>query len=183
MTADCPRCAVPLAATVLQQVPVARCPQCRGLWFEAHALHAARDAADPDLAFLEVELWSDAEQFRHAPRSGRCPTGDGSLHALEYGHTGVTVDYCDACFGVWLDQAEFERIVTALEHEVDRLPAPEYLRAALHEARQLLTGPQPLLEEWRALRTVLKLLEYRVLSEHPGLHQRLLALQASNPFR
>jgi len=73
--------------------------------------------------------------------------------------------------------------VTALEHEVDRLPAPEYLHAALHEARQLLTGPQPLLEEWRSLRSVLKLLEYRVLSEHPGLHERLLALQAGNPFR
>ncbi len=39
-----------------------------------------------------------------------CPTGDGALHTLEYGHTGVSVDYCDACFGVWLDAAEFERI-------------------------------------------------------------------------
>ena len=183
MTVTCPRCARPLAATELQQVPVARCPQCHGLWFEAHALRAAREATDPDLAFLEVELWSDAEQFRHAPRSGRCPTGDGALHALEYGHTGVTVDYCDACFGVWLDEAEFGRIVTALEREVDSLPTPEYLRAALHEARQLLSGPQPLLHEWRSLRTVLRLLEYRVLSEHPHLHQRLLALQASNPFR
>lgn len=66
MTAQCPRCAIALAATELQQVPVARCPRCRGLWFEAHALRAAREAADPDLAFLEVELWSDAEQFRHA---------------------------------------------------------------------------------------------------------------------
>ena len=124
MTVTCPRCALPLAATELQQVPVARCPQCHGLWFEAHALRAAREATDPDLAFLEVELWSDAEQFRHAPRSGRCPTGDGALHALEYGHTGVTVDYCDACFGVWLDEAEFGRIVTALEREVDSLPTP-----------------------------------------------------------
>lgn len=183
MTATCPRCAVPLAAATLQQVPVARCPQCRGLWLEAHALAAARDAADPDLAALEVELWSDPEQFRHAPRSGVCPTGDGALHALEYGHTGVTVDYCDACFGVWLDEREFERIVSALEHEVAQRPASDYLRGALHEARLLLTGPQPVLDEWRALRTVLRLLEYRVLSEHPGLHQRLLALQASNPFR
>ena len=52
MTAQCPRCAIALAATELQQVPVARCPRCRGLWFEAHALRAAREAADPDLAFL-----------------------------------------------------------------------------------------------------------------------------------
>lgn len=183
MTAECPRCAVTLTATELQGVPVARCPQCRGLWFEAPALAAARDAADPDLGWLDVELWSDAEQFRHAPRSGRCPNGDGTLHALAYGQTGVTVDYCDACFGVWLDEAEFERIVSALEHEVDTRPTPDYLRAALHEARQLMTGPQSLLDEWRDLRTVLKLLEYRVLAEHPGLHRRLLALQAGNPFR
>ncbi|MFZ5492155.1 MAG: zf-TFIIB domain-containing protein [Pseudomonadota bacterium] len=183
MSAECPRCAVALVAGVLQQVPVSRCPRCRGLWLEAHALEAARDAADADLATLGVELWSDPEQFRHAPRSGRCPTGDGALHALEYGHTGVTVDYCDACFGVWFDEREFERIVSALEREVDQRPASDYLRSALHEARELLTGPQPLLDDWRALRTVLRLLEYRVLSEHPGLHQRLLALQASNPFR
>jgi Zn-finger nucleic acid-binding protein len=173
MSAECPRCAVALVAGVLQQVPVSRCPRCRGLWLEAHALEAARDAADADLATLGVELWSDPEQFRHAPRSGRCPTGDGALHALEYGHTGVTVDYCDACFGVWFDEREFERIVSALEREVDQRPASDYLRS----------GPQPLLDDWRALRTVLRLLEYRVLSEHPGLHQRLLALQASNPFR
>ncbi len=183
MSATCPRCEIPLTPSAVQQVPVQRCPQCRGLWFEAHALRDAREAAEPDLAFLEVELWSDAEQFRHAPGSGRCPAGDGALHALEYGHTGVGVDYCDACFGVWLDEAEFERIVNALEHELDRRPASDYLRTAVHEARQLLTGPQPLVDEWRDLRTVLRLLEYRVLSEHPGLHQRLLALQASNPFR
>ncbi len=183
MSADCPRCALPLDTSQLQQVPVQRCPRCAGLWFEAHVLREARNAADPDLAWLDVELWSDAEQFRHAPHSGRCPAGDGALHALEYGHTAVTVEYCDVCFGVWLDATEFERIVDALELELDRRPAPAYLRDALHEARQLLTGPQPLLDEWRDLRTVLKLLEYRVLSEHPGLHQRLLALQAGNPFR
>jgi len=183
MSVECPRCAVSLTDAELQGVPVARCAQCRGLWFEAHALAAARDAADADLAALGVELWSDPEQFRHAPRSGRCPTGDGALHALEYGHTGVSVEYCDACFGVWLDAREFERIVVALEHELDQRPASDYLRGALHEARELLTGPQPLIDDWRELRTVLRLLEYRVLSEHPGLHQRLLALQASNPFR
>jgi Zn-finger nucleic acid-binding protein len=183
MSAECPRCAVPLTATALQQVPAERCPRCGGWWLQADALRAARDAADPDLAALEVELWSDPEQFRHAPRSGRCPTGDGTLHALEYDHTGVTVDYCDTCFGVWLDASEFERIVEALEREIDRRPASDYLRTALHEARELLTGPQTLPEHWRALRSVLKLLEYRVLAEHPALHRRLLALQATNPFR
>ncbi len=183
MSTECPRCAIALTAAELHRVPVARCAQCGGLWLTAESLTAVRDATDPDLAALGVHLWSDPDQFRHAPRSGRCPTGDGALHALEYGHTGVSVDYCDACFGVWLDAREFERIVQALEHEVDTQPASEYLRAALHEARGLVTGPDALPDQWRSLRTVLKLLEYRVLAEHPGLHRRLLALQAGNPFR
>ena len=54
-----------------------------------------------------------------------------------------------------------------------------FLLAVLYAAFRL----DDLIEDWRELRTVLRLLEYRVLSAQLGLHQRLLALQASNPFR
>ena len=54
---------------------------------------------------------------------------------------------------------------------------------SLKEARQVLAGPESLLSEWRDFATVLRMLEYRVLSGNPTVARALAAIQVTNPFR
>jgi Zn-finger nucleic acid-binding protein len=102
---------------------------------------------------------------------------------IAYGDTGVTVDYCHDGHGIWLDKGEFEAIVAALETEVISTDASEYVRASLQEARELFAGEEGFVSEWRDFLTVTRLLQYRVLAEHPRLAELLVALQISNPLK
>jgi hypothetical protein len=58
----------------------------------------------------------------------------------------------------------------------------EYLRATLEEAKELITGPESRLSEWRDLTTVLRFLQYRVLSEHSRFASLLAEFQAKSQF-
>jgi hypothetical protein len=59
----------------------------------------------------------------------------------------------------------------------------DYVRASLGEAREIIAGPESLLSEWRDFLTVLRMLEYRILSNNPRLGKALANIQASDPFR
>jgi hypothetical protein len=51
------------------------------------------------------------------------------------------------------------------------------VRAALAEARELLTGSEGVVSEWRDFTTVLRLLQYRFLIENPGAAAAIAAAQ------
>ena len=89
--------------------------------------------------------------------------------ALQYGSTGVTIDCCEGCHGIWLDRGELERIVGALTDELRTKSLGDYVRASVEEARELFTGTESLASEWRDLRSVLRLLELRFFVENPKL--------------
>ena len=60
---------------------------------------------------------------------------------------------------------------------------PAYIAASLREARQVLAGPETLASEWKDFRTVLRTLEYRILSKNPAVARALEAIQFGNPLR
>ena len=98
----------------------------------------------------------------------------------------------------------FHQIERAVEHVglramPDRLPLkklrsnklPAILRltdgqAAVvleEQAGDLLTGEEGFASEWKDLSMVTRLLQYRVLAEHPRLAELFVALQISNPLK
>jgi hypothetical protein len=95
----------------------------------------------------------------------------------------IEIDYCLRCQGVWLDPGEFEKIIGALEAELVSKEVPEFISASLQEAREILSGPESVFSEWRDFLTVLRMLEYRVLSENPRVARALAAIQVANPFQ
>src|SRR5262249_33054305 len=127
------------------------------------------DHTDPDLGWMDFEIWKHADRFKVEPRHLRCPDDHDALVAVQYGHTPVTVDFCKTCRGIWLDKGEFARTIDALENELTSASTSDYVRASLAEARELLTGPESFISEWRDLRAVLRLMRYRFLVEHQGL--------------
>jgi Zn-finger nucleic acid-binding protein len=169
MNVNCPRCEAALRSGEIEGVQIDECAACQGIWFEKDELQQARDASDPDLAWMDFEMWKDEDQFDISQGALRCPTCDTAMAAVKYGDTGVEVDYCTHCQGVWLDGSEFEGIVNALEAESAARDVSDYAQASLNEARELVAGPESFASEWRDLVSVLRMFQYRLLVDNPGL--------------
>jgi Zn-finger nucleic acid-binding protein len=61
-------------------------------------------------------------------RKLHCPGCNGPMRLLNFAvDTGVCVDRCDACGGIWLDNQELEKLQIIIEIFQDRLP--EQLKA------------------------------------------------------
>jgi len=173
----CPRCEESLRMRMIDEVQIDQCRQCDGMWFDQDELRKAKDAVEPDLNWLDLEIWRREEDFQVQSSSIACPKCDAPLAAVAYGETGVVIDYCAHCEGTWLDGGEFERIIAALVEEVAGKDVPDYVAASLDEAQELLAGEEGAISEWRDFLTVVRLLQYRVLVEHPRLRQLATALQ------
>jgi Zn-finger nucleic acid-binding protein len=178
----CPRCATELEKRAVGNVEIDECPGCKGSWFDEDELRKAKDEADPDLEWVDFELWKHPDRFRVAAKPIECPKCAVRLAGIEYDKTGVIVDHCVKCHGAWLDAGEFEKIVAALEQELMTKSVPGYVRASLEEAREILTGPETLASEWKDFLSVLRMLQYRVLSGNPTVGKALADLQTMGPF-
>lgn len=165
----CPEHRVDLVPHELEDVAVLRCSQDDGLWFTEEAFRLAKDSAEPDAMWLDVELWRDHDRFTVHSRELPCPACGEAMVTLRYEHTPVEVDYCPTDRGIWLHETDFHRIVAALHEEVRTMPAGELLAAALHEGLEILNGPEPRILEWQDAARVLSLLKARVLADHPTL--------------
>jgi Zn-finger nucleic acid-binding protein len=161
----------------LDHVVFEECPQCGGIWIKQEDLRKAKDMTDPDLGWMDFEIWREEERFQPQLSTLNCPNDNIPMVSIKYGETDVQIDYCPQCQGLWLDQGELEKIIRSLELELDRMNASEYVQASLTEAKELLTGKESFASEWRDLMTVLRLFEYRALSEKPGLAKVLYAIQ------
>jgi Zn-finger nucleic acid-binding protein len=180
---NCPRCDIELGSTRVADLEIEECAGCGGTWFEEDELRRAKDRSDPDLAWMDFEIWKHPEKFEVSVKRIRCPRCDIDMAAVEYDSTKIEVDYCLRCQSVWLDAGEFEKIIEALEDELIDKDVPDYIAASLREARQVISGPESLFSEWRDFVTVLRLLEYRVLSKNPRVARALAAIQSADPFR
>jgi len=186
---ECPVDRTLLEQHTIHSVTIEECPHCKGLWFEEDELRKAKDAAKaedlakPVLNWLDFDLWSKQDEFGLGWSSCKCPKCDKTMALISYGSTGVTVDYCVERHGVWLQKGEFESIVDALHKETLTKTVPEYISASLQEAKEIITGEEGFVSEWKDFLTVARLLQYRILVENPRLAALLSILQSKSPFR
>ena len=179
----CPACGEVLETHIAHSVEVEECLNCRGLWFDKGELRRAKDEAEPDSNWQDFDVWSDQDDFQVAWSSRKCPKCDKNMATISYGSTGETVDYCLDGHGIWLDEGEFENIIEALEKETLTMTVPDYVGASIEEAREIVTGTEGFISEWKDFLTVTRMLQYRVLVENPLVAEALVALQSTSPFR
>ena len=160
----------------IDEIVVVKCPQCEGLWFEKSQLRQAKDAEGVDLAWLDFDLWSDHEAFETEWSSRMCPLCAGRMASILYGDTGVKIDYCVKEHGIWLDKGEFENIIDSLNQELLALDLPESIAVSLGEAKALIAGDKGRIHEWKDLRAMIRIMEYRILANNPRLADALIAL-------
>jgi Zn-finger nucleic acid-binding protein len=178
----CPDCGADLQAVECFGVTVDECPRCKGRWFDRDELRKARESAEEDLRWLDFEPF--AVDVAAAPRSGKpCPRCRVAMASVPYGDSGVVIEVCPQCRGVWLNSGEFERMVRYLESLVDSQPASEYLKEAVRELREVVTGPEGPAAELRDFLTVMRLLRLRVAVEHPTLADAAMRIYVASPFK
>jgi len=104
----CPKCAeAVMAAVLVKDVEVDRCPGCGGLWFDADELN---ELLEHDAKELEKLMdGEDSDGLDENP--GVCPRdGDEMLRVCSARDREVVVDLCMMCNGIWLDGGEFRRL-------------------------------------------------------------------------
>ena len=181
-TMQCPHCRTDLETRSINDIEIDECPSCQGIWFDADELRRVKDEKDKDLNWMDFEFWEHADRFRVRTKPVACPSCSTELVTIDYHETGVEIDHCTHCRGVWLDAGKLEKILESLSRELVSKDVQGYLKASLEEAKKLFTGSEGFLSEWRDLSTVLRMLQYRLLSNNPKLGSALAEIQSKSQF-
>lgn len=176
---QCPTCKDELTPTTVGPVECDECTKCKGVWFDKGELSKAKDAQDADLNWMDFEIWKHEDLFEATASQQNCPVCSKPMVSVAYGETNVAIDYCRECKGTWLEKGEFKKIINALEEELTSKPFSDYVKSAIAEARELITGQESLASEWKDLTTVLRLMEYRMFVENKTLQNAISSIQKS----
>ena len=174
---QCPKCGGELRPKNIGPVEVDECQSCKGVWFDKDELRQAKDSTDADLNWMDFEIWKHEDQFKSRACPRKCPACGEPMVTLEYGSTAVAIDYCRSCQGTWLDRDEFKKIIDALETEVVAKSLPDYVKEAIREGIEVLTGPESFLSEWKDFSNVLRFMQYRLFVANPALLNTVTAVQ------
>ncbi|OIO49845.1 hypothetical protein COZ78_03460 [bacterium (Candidatus Gribaldobacteria) CG_4_8_14_3_um_filter_42_11] len=174
---NCPNCQeTKLAEIIFNKVGVNYCPKCLGLWFEQDELRKAKDEKDQDFNWLDIDLWSDQTKFQLGEGQKACPKNGVPLYEAGYGDSGIKVDVCEQCHGVWLDRGEFKKIAQYLKNKGNDEMLNNYLANLAEEAKEIFTGPETLKEELADFAAVIKFFNYKLPIQHPYLMELIKSL-------
>jgi len=174
---NCPNCQeAKLEEIVFNKVGADYCPKCLGLWFEEDELRAAKDEKDKDFNWLDIDLWSDEKKFQLGNGQKACPKDGVPLYEVRYGDSGIKVDLCEQCRGVWLDRGEFKKIVGYLKDKGQEEMLNNYIANLAMEAKEIFTGPEGFKEELADFIAVIKFFNYKLPIQHPYLANLIASL-------
>lgn len=122
-------------------------------------------AEDPNLAWLDLELWRHHHQYEAIQGNLTCPSCQGPFHILHYPNSEVKISVCHACRAVWLNKKMLETLHLYLEKKLTSETITGYLKDIGHELHDLLKGK----EHIKSLGIILKLLQYRIFAEFPSI--------------
>lgn len=172
----CPKCSAELSEFSSQDLKLARCFKCNGIWFDKDELKKVIDERDMDLAWMHFELWSEKEKFNAISGKKLCPKCKKAMAVLKYDNSEVEVDLCADCGGVWLDSGEFTKIVDFLEKALLKKDVPGYIQEMAKEGERIILDPAHSGVEAKHFLILAKLLQYRLLAENNFIARIISAL-------
>ena len=147
------------------------CDNCKGSWYDVGELRVLKDLeAGGDYSWIDIDIWRYPEEFQAPEQRGLpCPKDGTEMTSVRYGESGVTVDACKECRGVWLEKAEYDEIVRHLEERVNTETLGEYVKDLREEFVRMFMGAESPVEGLRHLDRVMYLMQLRFGAEHPGI--------------
>lgn len=111
------------------------CPKCAGLWLHEKELKVLKDATDDgNLRWMNDEI-AAIDKTSGVASKRSCPEGHGALLSTHFGNSGITIERCDKCHGVWLDRDEFDDIIRYLEDEMVHETSADMKQKAAEEVK------------------------------------------------
>ncbi len=178
----CPKCKIAMTEKNIGPVEIDECGRCKGIWFDKDELRRAKDFTDKDLNWMDFDIWKHEKEFKSNPSSLNCPVCKTALQTIIYGKTHIKIEYCPLCKGTLLDKGEFKKIINALEEQLLTQSFSKYVHDAIREAKEIITGHESLISEWKDFITVLRLMQYRFFVENPKLLDVIMTIQKRSPF-
>ncbi len=139
---QCPQCEAPLQATLYEGVPIHTCDACGGEFVGGEEFARIVDNRHEKFSDQQrLELAECKPSFGRTAsqpdRSLECPACGRKMNVTNYaGDSGIFVDRCSVCGGLWLDHTELERIQVVMEKWADEAsPQLQSIAEVLEVAR------------------------------------------------
>lgn len=122
---NCPQCSSPLQQTVYEDVPIHACDSCGGEFIGGEKLgqivRTRQEQFSPQLMSMLAEHRPTFGGADSQPQRSLCCPGCGEpMSVVNYGgDSGVFVDRCESCDGLWLDHQELEKVQIVMERWAD----------------------------------------------------------------
>jgi len=164
----CSKCQSELEEINFRGITVNECCDCQGRWFDRGELRKAKDNTDEDLRWLDFDPFdaTSAHFYVVSKEGGACPKCAQSMVTLTYANSGVFIEKCQQCEGIWLHDGEFKKIITFLENIITTESASAYVVDSLKQFLEIVTGPEDRISEVKDFLVILKLLKLRAAVEH-----------------
>lgn len=192
----CVRCLEPLISKCIESIGIEECQFCGGVWFDGGELNALKDQVNPDLNWMDMKVPElDPEaipvscfdwllmDYINTPSSAHphsCPKCAEPFLPLIYNGTSVEVDFCHKCEGIWLDRGEFGKIILELESRMHSMTVADCARESLREAKEIFTGRELVVSEWRDFLTLIRILHRKALSERSAIASALEVMRCAS---
>ncbi len=155
---------------LFHDVEVDYCPECLGVWFDKDELRYAKDDKDAQLKWLDFDIWRDKGKFKLSKSDLYCPVDRTGLMQISYDNSNVKIDFCKFCQGIWLDRGEFKQIMVYLRKKADYEILHRYTKNLVLELWEVFAGPEKFRGELEDFMMLLKLLNYKFVTQHPFLN-------------
>ena len=156
-----------METVLFHNVEVDYCPECLGVWFDQNELEFAKEDADAQLNWLDIDVWRDKNKFAVSPTMRLCPVCRIPLFEVGYDSSRVTIDFCKHCQGIWLDRGEFKQLMVYLTRKSDYEILHHYVKNLVLKLWEVFTGPKKFREELAEFLVLVKLLNYKFTAQHP----------------
>src|SRR5262245_43619680 len=164
---------IALSRIVLLGIKFEGCPTCHGMWLDKDELRQLKNKFnDGQLHWINREV-NDIEKTSMISLSRVCPRCPSSkLRSVLFGHSGVVIDWCPDCQGIWLDRSEFDSICEYLRREVTSATSKEIRKELAHDVKKIVTGedPESRLAEVGDIAAAVEALANTVIFDHPALY-------------
>ncbi len=138
---------------------------------------------DVDLRWKNFSLFEEKDKkYQKSAGDKLCPEDAIKMLHLKYLNSGVNIDKCETCGGIWLDKNEFEAILQYLEQLLVLETAPDYARDAWSKFTEIGSVHDGIISELKDFLVVLKLFEMRIVAEHPTMQTAIEKTLEYSPF-
>lgn len=178
----CPQCEKQMNVCRIGKETIHECQLCRGIWFNQGELEATSGKAMSEFGWMGMDIWKNKAEFKVRTTPIFCPKCTSmTLITLHDCCSETEINLCNQCKGIWMNADQFCNVIDRMTEEMDQQSVPDYIRESIHQIKEMIANPKSILTEWHDLKSLLKLLHYRILAEHPEIERLVSGLQKSIP--